>query len=76
MRYSILNSINSRRRFDPTSEQDLLELKHYLDTNQWIGPCPFFLEEDWDNIPVMCMHKYAKHMLSDKKVKQKTKSPK
>lgn len=77
MRYSRLNSINSRRRFDPTSEQDLLELKHYLDTNQWIGSCPFYLEDDWDNIPVMCTHKYAQHMLEGfKQTKRKTKSPK
>jgi hypothetical protein len=77
LRYSLLNAVNIRRRFDPASEQDVLELKHYLDTNQWTGPCPFYLEDDWDNIPVMCMHKYARHMLSSKKTtKQKTKSPK
>jgi len=68
MRYSLLSSVNTRRRFNPASAQDLSELKHYIETNQWIGACPFYLEEDWDNIPVMCLHKYAEHMLSvDKK---------
>jgi hypothetical protein len=67
MRYSLLSSVNTRRRFDATSDQDLKELKHYIETNQWIGACPFYLEEDWDNIPVMCLHKYARHMLSTEK---------
>lgn len=66
MRYSLLNSVNTRRRFNPSSAQDLMELKHYIKTNQWIGACPFYLEQDWDNIPVMCLHKYAEHMLADK----------
>lgn len=76
MRYSLLNAVNSRRLFDPTCEEDLRELKHYVETNQWIGICPFYLEDEWDNIPVMCMHKYAQHMLKGlKPSKQKTKSP-
>lgn len=75
MRYSLLNAISNRRLFDPTSEEDILELKHYMDTNQWTGVCPFYLEEYWDNIPVMCMHKYTQHMLSKMKVVKKAKSP-
>ena len=76
MRHSLLNSVNSRRLFDPTRHEDLAELKHYIDTNQWIGSCPFYLEEYWDNIPAMCMHKYAQYMLKDLKSKRKEKSPK
>lgn len=64
MRYSLLNDVTSRRLFDPSKEQDLQELKHYVETNQWINGCPFYLEENWDNIPAMCMQKYARHMLS------------
>jgi len=77
MRYSLLNTVSNRRLFDPTRQEDLLELKHYIDTNQWIDNCPFYLEEYWDNIPAMCMHKYAQHMLRGlKPTKQKAKSPK
>jgi hypothetical protein len=77
MHYSLLNSVINRRLFDPAKDEDLAELKHFIDTNQWINNCPFYLEEYWDNIPAMCMHKYAHHMLSKFKLsKQKTKSPK
>ena len=72
MRYSLLNTaVKPRRLFDPANAEDLKELKHYLETNQWITSCPFFLEDEWDNSPVMCMHKYARHMLS--KPKQRVK---
>lgn len=64
LRYSILNDVNTRRRFDPANQDDLVQLKHYLETNKWIGPCPFYVEDDWDNIPIMCIHKYATHMLA------------
>lgn len=76
MRYSLLNGVNSRRLFDPTRQEDLVELKHYIDTNQWTGACPFYLEEYWDNIPAMCMHKYAQYMLRDLKKPKQAKSPK
>jgi hypothetical protein len=68
MRFSLLNSLRTRRRFDPSKAEDLKELKQFVETNQWINGCPFYLEDEWDNIPVMCMHKYAKHMLSKVKV--------
>lgn len=77
MRYSLLNAVASRRLFDPTQEEDLHELKYFVDNNQWIANCPFYLEEAWDNVPAMCMHKYAQYMLRGlKSTKQKTKSPK
>jgi hypothetical protein len=64
MRYSVLNSLSNRRIFDPSKKEDLKELKHYLDHNKWIENCPFYLEDYWDNIPVMCMQKYAQYMLN------------
>ena len=75
MRYSLLNNVNSRRLFDPSKDEDIAELKHYMETNQWTGICPFYLEDEWDNIPVMCMFKYTKHMLAKTK-STKQKSPK
>jgi hypothetical protein len=63
MRYFRLTDINARRLFDPSNEQDLRELQHYIKTNQWTKNCPFYLEEHWDNIPAMCMQKYTEFML-------------
>jgi hypothetical protein len=63
MRYSLLNTVNSRRIFDPSKQEDIKELKHYVETKQWIANCPFYLEDEWDNIPAMCLHKYAQYML-------------
>jgi len=74
MHYTNLNSIaNQRRLFTPSNKQDLLELKHFIQHGRWIGNCPFYLEEYWDNIPTMCLHKYALYMLVslDKPTKKK-----
>jgi len=71
MRHSQLNLITRRRLFDPTQPSDLLELKHFVEHNRWIGSCPFYLEEYWDNIPSMCLHKYAVHMLGHIKARPK-----
>jgi hypothetical protein len=62
MRYTSLQ-INERRLFNPSDKNDLLELKHFIETNRWTGKCPFYLEDSWDNIPAMCMQKYTEHML-------------
>lgn len=70
MRYSLArNGMKERRKFDPNKEEDLKELKHFINTNQWISGCPFYLEDEWDNIPVMCMHKYTHWMLNKRPVK-------
>lgn len=70
MRYSVLNNVVQRRLFDPSKKEDLAQLKHYIDHNHWIGNCPFYLQEPWDNIPAMCMHKYAEYSLSQNLVLQ------
>ena len=75
MRYYKLSDINHRRLFDPSKENDLRELHYFLKTSQWIDNCPFYLEEQWDNIPAMCMQKYTEYML-DRTLKPMTeKSP-
>ena len=74
MHYTKLNLVaNQRRVFDPSNKQDLMELKHFIQHNRWIENCPFYLEEYWDNIPTMCLHKYAVYMLVslDKTTKRK-----
>ena len=77
MRYSKLNSLVSRRLFDPANMQDLLELKYFLEHSKWKNGCPFYLEEYWEDVPVMCKEKYAVYMLSKLKGNtKKTKSPK
>ena len=78
MRYTSLQATVSRRLFDPSSVDDLLELKHFIETNRWTAKCPFYLEDAYDNVPAMCLHKYAKHMLQAIKSPtiRKVKSPK
>lgn len=78
MRYSKLNALVQRRIFNPADEADLLELKYFLENSKWKKGCPFYLEEYWENIPIMCKEKYAVYMLSQLKNnnKRKQKSPK
>ena len=64
MRYSVLNTVNARRLFDPSNKKDLEELKHFMETGHWRGACPFYMEHPWENIPAMCNAKYTAHMLS------------
>jgi len=76
MYYTNLNiAARHRRIFDPSKVEDLLELKHFVENNRWIDNCPFYLEEYWDNIPSMCLHKYAVHMLGSikKPIRKSTK---
>jgi hypothetical protein len=74
MHYTNLR-LTHRRLFDPRKTEDLLELKHFVEHSRWISNCPFYLEEYWDNIPTMCLHKYAVHMLGSIKtpIRKKTK---
>lgn len=67
MRYNKLTSFHSRRKFDPTSKIDLLELKYFLTNNKWRNVCPFYVEYPWEDIPAMCKDKYATFMLSQVK---------
>jgi hypothetical protein len=64
MRYSKLIHHRHRRIFDPSSKQDLLELKHFIENKHWKNGCPFFVEYPWEDIPAMCKDKYASHMLA------------
>ena len=63
MRYTLLNNVRSRRLFDPKNPEDLKELKHFVDTNQWIDGCPFYLEDQYVDVPTMCKDKYTRAML-------------
>lgn len=41
----------------------MLELKHFIQKGVWKSKCPFYEEFPWEDIPAMCKHKYAEHML-------------
>jgi hypothetical protein len=74
---SFRRSINSRREFDPSKKEDLLELKYFNDNGKWKNGCPFYVEEPFIDVPAMCYFKYTDYMLSQIKVPtQKQKSPK
>jgi hypothetical protein len=65
MRSSMLNRLATpRRNFDPTNRLDLLELKYFIQKGVWKDKCPFYEEFPWEDIPAMCKHKYAEHMIS------------
>lgn len=65
MRYSKLHTVISRRLFDPTNREDLLELHHYMMHGKWRDKCPFYAEYPWEDIPAMCKDKYTKHALGN-----------
>jgi hypothetical protein len=70
-------SFNPRREFDPTSHEDLIELKYFKDNGKWRNGCPFYVEDPFIEVPAMCYFKYSEHMLSQLKVTtRKQKSPK
>lgn len=63
-RYFKLQYRTVRRRFDPSNQNDLLELKYFLENRKWKDGCPFLVEFPWEDIPAMCKDKYATYMLS------------
>jgi hypothetical protein len=64
MNYLKLNTIISRRLFDPSKEEDQQELKFFLTTGKWKNKCPFYAEFPWENIPEMCKEKFTMYQLS------------
>ena len=50
----------TKRKFDPTSREDLLAYKKFISTGAWgKGGCPFKLERDFTSIPQMLTVKLA-----------------
>lgn len=67
-RTSVLEKIlTTRREFDPENPHHLDELRFYIEHGKWKLTCPFIAEEPYDDIPVSCLAKYAKHCLTQKK---------
>lgn len=66
MRYFKTTGLNVRRLFNPANKQDVEELKFFIQNNRWKNICPFYLEDPWNNIPVMCTMKFTKHALGVK----------
>ena len=64
MRYSKLLHNKSRREFNPSNKEDLKELKYFIENKQWRDGCPFYAEFPWEDIPVMCLEKYARDSLA------------
>lgn len=65
MRFSKLLHTYQRREFDPSRYEDLVELKFFIENKHWKTVCPFFSEYPWEDIPAMCMEKYAKYSLNE-----------
>jgi hypothetical protein len=60
-------SFNLRREFNPTSKQDLQELKFFKQKGKWKNGCPFYLEDPFVDIPAMCESKFTNFMLDKMK---------
>lgn len=52
-----------RRDFNPSSVEDLQELKYFKDNGKWKSGCPFYLEDPFIEVPAMCYTKYTHYML-------------
>ena len=60
-------SFKLRREFNPTSKQDLQELKFFKQKGKWKNGCPFYLEDPFVDIPAMCESKFTNFMLDKMK---------
>jgi hypothetical protein len=67
-RTSVLEQmLTTRKEFDPENPHHLDELRYFVEHGKWKFTCPFIVEEPYDDIPVSCLAKYAKHCLTQKK---------
>ena len=57
-------SFNPRREFDPANKKDLLELKFFKNNGKWKNGCPFYLEDPFIEVPIMCESKFTNFMLA------------
>ena len=60
-------SVKLRREFNPTSKEDLRELKFFKQKGKWKNGCPFYLEDPFVDIPAMCESKFTNFMLDKMK---------
>lgn len=51
--------------FDPNNEADLKAFKSFYSKQKWGGPCPFYLEWPYTDIPSMLLDKIVKHNINN-----------
>jgi hypothetical protein len=56
--------MHQRREFNPSSKEDLLELRYFKKNGKWENGCPFYLEDPFIEVPAMCDSRYTDYMLS------------
>lgn len=66
----VMISKPTRRRFDPTSIDDLRAYRRFLASSKWDGSCPFEVEFPHTTIPYMITEKIIKTYL-DKIIAEK-----
>lgn len=55
----------TKRKFDPTSKEDLLEYRYYIQKGTWKkGTCPFELEWPYLGIPQMLSSRIAEYYVT------------
>lgn len=65
MRYTKLTDLQKRRLFNPTNKEDLIELKFLLENGKWRNGCPFYVEDPWEDVVLMCKHKFTVAQLAN-----------
>jgi hypothetical protein len=56
--------MHQRREFNPSSKEDLLELRYFKKNGKWENGCPFYLQDPFIEVPAMCDSIYTTYMLS------------
>ena len=55
--------VRQRQRFDPSNPSHLDELRYFKVNSKWENGCPFYLEEPFLEIPVLCYQRMTDHHL-------------
>lgn len=56
-------SVYPKHNFDPTSQEDLKIFEKFTNELAWNGPCPFYLEWPYEEIPAMIKDKILRQHL-------------
>lgn len=54
-----------KRVFDPKNPEDLKVFQRFLKEMTWDGPCPFYLEWPYEEIPAMIKDRILNHHIGD-----------
>jgi hypothetical protein len=62
-KFLVSNLVWIRREFDPSSPEDLIVYKKFLDESAWKNGCPFIVEWPYLTVPDTIQNKILNHHL-------------